>query len=135
MVDRRIVPNLRWIAERFPIYVTDGYSGPLPKRRARRLQRLPHPQLRPLQRPRRRHRPAAAASTNCDRSWNGDHRGSPSGPSRARTSPARPSAGSATTATPATAAATTCTSPGTTRRRAEFQLAEWVEVLPAGQLD
>jgi hypothetical protein len=30
MVDRRIVPDLRWIAARFPIFVTDGYSGPLP---------------------------------------------------------------------------------------------------------
>jgi hypothetical protein len=30
MVDRRIVPNLRWIARRFPIYVIDGYSGRLP---------------------------------------------------------------------------------------------------------
>ncbi|HWB70208.1 MAG TPA: hypothetical protein VG518_09555 [Solirubrobacterales bacterium] len=30
MVDRRIVPDLRWIAARFPIYVVDGYSGPLP---------------------------------------------------------------------------------------------------------
>ena len=30
MVDRRIVPNLRWIAQRFPIYITDGYSGRLP---------------------------------------------------------------------------------------------------------
>ncbi len=30
MVDRRIVPDLRWIAKRFPIVVTDGYSGPLP---------------------------------------------------------------------------------------------------------
>ncbi len=30
MVDSRIVPDLRWIARRFPIYVTDGYSGPLP---------------------------------------------------------------------------------------------------------
>ena len=30
MVDRRILPDLRWIAEHFPIYVTDGYSGPLP---------------------------------------------------------------------------------------------------------
>lgn len=30
MVDRRIVPNLRWIAKRFPVYVTDGYSGRLP---------------------------------------------------------------------------------------------------------
>ena len=30
MVDRRIIPNLRWIAQRYPIYVTDGYSGPLP---------------------------------------------------------------------------------------------------------
>jgi hypothetical protein len=30
MVDRRIIPNLRWIAARFPVYVTDGYSGKLP---------------------------------------------------------------------------------------------------------
>jgi hypothetical protein len=30
MVDRRILPNLRWIAKRFPIYITDGYSGQLP---------------------------------------------------------------------------------------------------------
>ena len=30
MVDRRIVPNLRWLAKRFPIFVTDGYSGRLP---------------------------------------------------------------------------------------------------------
>jgi hypothetical protein len=30
MVDRRIVANLRWLAQRFPIYVTDGYSGRLP---------------------------------------------------------------------------------------------------------
>jgi hypothetical protein len=30
MVDRRIVPDLLWIAKRYPIYVTDGYSGPLP---------------------------------------------------------------------------------------------------------
>lgn len=30
MVDRRIIPNLRWIARRYPIYVTDGYSGRLP---------------------------------------------------------------------------------------------------------
>ncbi len=33
MVDRRIVPDLRWIARRYPIYVTDGYSGPLPSGR------------------------------------------------------------------------------------------------------
>jgi hypothetical protein len=30
MIDRRIVPDLRWIAARYPIYITDGYSGPLP---------------------------------------------------------------------------------------------------------
>jgi hypothetical protein len=30
MVDKRIVPDLRWIAQRYPIYVIDGYSGPLP---------------------------------------------------------------------------------------------------------
>ena len=29
MVDKRIVADLRWIAARYPIYVTDGYSGPL----------------------------------------------------------------------------------------------------------
>jgi hypothetical protein len=30
MVDRRILPDLLWIAQRYPVYVTDGYSGPLP---------------------------------------------------------------------------------------------------------
>jgi hypothetical protein len=30
MVDKRILPNLRWLAQRYPIYVTDGFSGPLP---------------------------------------------------------------------------------------------------------
>jgi hypothetical protein len=30
MVDRRILPDLRWIAAHYPIYITDGYSGPLP---------------------------------------------------------------------------------------------------------
>ncbi|HEY1853820.1 MAG TPA: hypothetical protein VGG40_04470 [Solirubrobacterales bacterium] len=30
MVDSRIVPDLRWISQRWPIYITDGYSGPLP---------------------------------------------------------------------------------------------------------
>jgi hypothetical protein len=30
MVDKRILGDLRWISARYPIYVTDGYSGPLP---------------------------------------------------------------------------------------------------------
>src|SRR6185369_3102753 len=30
MVDSRIVPDLRWIDAHFPIYISDGYSGPLP---------------------------------------------------------------------------------------------------------
>ena len=30
MVDRRIVPNLLWIHRKFGIYISDGYSGPLP---------------------------------------------------------------------------------------------------------
>ena len=30
MVDRRILPDLRWISAHFPIFVSDGYSGPLP---------------------------------------------------------------------------------------------------------
>jgi hypothetical protein len=33
MVDRRIIPDLLWIAQRYPIYITDGYSGPLPNGR------------------------------------------------------------------------------------------------------
>jgi hypothetical protein len=30
MIDSRLVPDLRWIAARYPIFITDGYSGPLP---------------------------------------------------------------------------------------------------------
>lgn len=30
MIDSRLVPDLRWLAAHFPIYITDGYSGPLP---------------------------------------------------------------------------------------------------------
>jgi hypothetical protein len=30
MIDSRVVADLRWIARRYPIFVTDGYSGPLP---------------------------------------------------------------------------------------------------------
>ena len=30
MIDARLIPDLRWIAQRYPIYITDGYSGPAP---------------------------------------------------------------------------------------------------------
>jgi hypothetical protein len=30
MIDNRLIGDLRWLAEHFPIYLTDGYSGPLP---------------------------------------------------------------------------------------------------------
>lgn len=30
MIDNRLVGDLRWLAEHFPIYITEGYSGPLP---------------------------------------------------------------------------------------------------------
>lgn len=30
MIDSRLVPDLRWIAVHFPVYVSEGYSGPLP---------------------------------------------------------------------------------------------------------
>ncbi|MFN8163763.1 MAG: hypothetical protein U0R26_08005 [Solirubrobacterales bacterium] len=30
MVDQRIIPDLRWIGQHYPIFITDGYSGPLP---------------------------------------------------------------------------------------------------------
>lgn len=33
MVDSRIVPNLLWIHRKFGIYISDGYSGPLPNGR------------------------------------------------------------------------------------------------------
>ena len=29
MIDRRLIPNLRWLHKRFPFYVTEGYAGPL----------------------------------------------------------------------------------------------------------
>jgi hypothetical protein len=29
LIDSRVVPDLRWLAARYPIFVTDGYSGPL----------------------------------------------------------------------------------------------------------
>jgi hypothetical protein len=29
MIDSRVVSDLRWLAARYPIFVTDGYSGPL----------------------------------------------------------------------------------------------------------
>lgn len=30
MIDSRILPDLRWIAANFPVYVSEGYSGPRP---------------------------------------------------------------------------------------------------------
>ena len=54
----RILRDLRWIAARFPIYVTDGYSGPLPDGEHVGCNQLPHQRLRPLQRPRGRPRAA-----------------------------------------------------------------------------
>lgn len=30
MIDSRLIGDLRWIAARYPIYITDGYSGPRP---------------------------------------------------------------------------------------------------------
>ncbi len=115
MVDRRIVPDLRWIAKRYPIFVTDGYSGPLPDGEhvgcdACHVRDSDHynglaVDIVPL-----------GGSAECDASW-ARSPASPTGPSRPRTTPGRPSAGSATTATPATAAATTSTSPGNTRSR------------------
>ena len=89
MVDSRIVPDLRWIAQRFPIYVTDGYSGPAAQRRTRRLPPLPRQALRPLQRPRGRHRAAQRRAPNATQLAR-DHPSRRTGPSRARTSPVPP---------------------------------------------
>ena len=50
MVDSRIVPDLRWIAARYPIFITDGYSGPLADGEHDRLRRMPRRQLRPPER-------------------------------------------------------------------------------------
>ena len=55
-VDRRIVPDLLWIHKKFGIYISDGYSGPLPK--GGRL-RLPLDQRRAPVGPGRRHQPGA----------------------------------------------------------------------------
>ena len=113
MVDRRIVPDLRWIAAALPDLHHRRLLRAAARRRARRLHRLPRRALRPLN--------GLAVDIvplngdgNCDATWRGitrlAHWAEP-----ARTSRGRPSAGSATTATPATAAATTSTSPGSTR--------------------
>ena len=115
MVDRRILPDLRWIASRFPIYVTDGDPGPLPDGEPRRLQRLPRPRLRPLQRPCRRPGPGRRAR-RLRLALDADHPPRPLGRAGPERTDRRRFAGSATKATPATAAATTCTSPGTTLR-------------------
>ena len=66
MVDRRILPDLRWIAAALPDLRHRRLLGPAARRRTRRLQPLPRPRLRPLQRPRRRHRPGRTRARNCD---------------------------------------------------------------------
>ena len=131
MVDQRILPNLRWIAQRYPIYVTDGYSGPLLNGEHAGCDNC-------HTRGSDHHNGLAVdivplgGGTKCDAGWTPITRlalwAEP-----VRASPPRRSAGSATTATPATAAATTSTSPGTTPSCPEFQLAEWVEVFPVGR--
>ena len=85
MVDQRILPDLRWIAQRYPIYVTDGYSGPLPSGEHAGCDELPHQRLRPLQRPRRRPRAAGRRRRNATPPGRRSP-ASPSGPSRSRTS-------------------------------------------------
>jgi hypothetical protein len=30
MIDRRLIPNLKYLAANFPIYISEGYAGPLP---------------------------------------------------------------------------------------------------------
>ena len=133
MVDRRILPDLRWIA------------AALPDLRHRRLLRARCPTANTS---------AATAATpsdsdhynglavdlvpldgeqpNATRSWAPITRLALWAEPVQNQPRRRPSAGSATTATPATAAATTSTSPGTTPPAPEFQLAEWVEVFPVG---
>ena len=133
MVDRRILPDLRWIAEHFPIYVTDGYSGPLPERRARRLQPLPHPQLRPLQRPRRRPRPEGGG-TKCDAAWTADHPARPLG----RAGPEQPRPPFRWVGYDGDAGHGCGHHLHLSWNHApapEYRLAEWVEVLPTGHLD
>ena len=109
-------PTCAGSPQHFPIYVTDGYSGPLPSGEHVGCNRchVAHSDhynglavdIVPLSGEREMRRQLGA-----------DHPPRPLGRAGPEPARARPSAGSATTATPATAAATTCTSPGTTRRR------------------
>ena len=72
MVDRRIVPDLRWIAQRYPIYITDGFSGRLPDGehvgcRGCHVEHSDHlnglaVDIVPLN-----------GDGRCDRTWRGDH--------------------------------------------------------------
>ena len=131
MVDRRIVPDLRWIAQRFPIYVTDGYSGPAAERRTRRLQPLPHPRLRPLQRPRRRPRAAERQRANATPAGRRS-RASPTGPSRSRTSRVPPFRWVGYDGDAGHGCGNHLHLSWNHAAGARYQLAEWVEVFPTG---
>ena len=131
MVDSRILPDLRWLAAHYPIYVTDGYSGPLPSGEHAGCNRChtrnsDHYNGLAVDIVPARGRAAAATPSG------GRSPVSPAGPSRARTAPLPRSAGSATTATPATAAATTSTSPGTTPPAREYRSPNGSKCFPVG---
>ena len=129
MVDRRIVPDLRWIAQRYPIYITDGFSGHAARRRARRLLPAATSSTPTTSTASRSTSSRSTATASCDATWRGDH-------------PARP-LGRAAPELPAAAVPL-----GRLRRRrrprlrqpppplldaragAAVQLAEWVEVFP-----
>ena len=120
MVDRRILPDLRWIAEHFPIYVTDGYSGPLPSGGRGGCNRC-HTRHSDHYNGLAVDLVPEGGGSKCDRSWLPITQARALGRAGPEQTPSRPSAGSATTATPATAAATTSTSPGTTPPAAEYR--------------
>ena len=101
-IDRRLLPDIRWMKQRFDIFITDGYS----------TDPVHAAEWRAPDRPRDRHRPQQGGGRHLAR----DRRPRPPGRAEAERAASRPGAGSDGTATPATDAATTSTSPGCTRR-------------------
>ena len=131
MVDRRIVPDLRWIAARYPIYVTDGYSGPLPDGEHVGCNNC-HVSATPTT-------TTASPSTSCrwTRAAHATAAGrrspaSPTGPSRSRTSPRAPFRWVGYDGDAGHGCGNHLHLSWEHAAAPMFQLAEWVEVFPIG---
>lgn len=134
MVDRRIVPDLRWLAERFPIYVTDGYSGPLPGGGGRAGCNGCHTRNSDHHNGLAVDIVADGGGTKCDRSWQGISRLARWAEPR-QNKPRPPFRWVGYDGDVGHGCGHHLHLSWNHAAVAEFTLAEWVEVLPTGHLD